>query len=161
MSIPADSLSTPEAPGDAAHAADHAHGNSLAGRVIRRLLRAAGSPPVQVRLWNGDCLQADNTAPVASVRIADRATLWRILRDPQMAVADSYCSGHLDIDGDLVEFMNASYAAMARTESRSPTMPSSDPPEHTPDPIFDTSVGSRRPADLRKVYQIPTRDSFI
>jgi cyclopropane-fatty-acyl-phospholipid synthase len=116
MSTPADSLPTPEKPGDAEQAADHTQRGSLTGRMIRRLLRAAGSPPVQVRLWNGECLQAGSTAPVASVRIADRATLWRMVRDPQMAVADSYCSGQLDIDGDLVEFMNASYAAMARAQ---------------------------------------------
>ena len=116
MSTPAESLPSSSAT-TAAPTGDSVRGGSLEGRLIRRLLSAAGSPPVEIRLWTGERLVAGSVVPVASVLIKNRATLLRILRDPQMAVPDSYCSGDLEIDGDLVQFMIASYAAMARAEA--------------------------------------------
>src|SRR5580765_3791730 len=106
--------SAPEYESGVAAPRRQAHSGSLEARLLRRMLQAVGNPAIELRLWNGDCIRAPGAAPVATIRVADRATLFSILRDPQIAAGDAYCSGHLDIDGDLVQFIGEVYRAMAR-----------------------------------------------
>src|SRR5690606_8963961 len=45
------------------------------------------------------------------VRVNDRATLRRLLRRPDFEFADAYVAGRIEADGDLVDLMNAVFAA--------------------------------------------------
>jgi len=89
---------------------------SLEARLLGRLLAAVGSPPVEFRLWNGERVAAPGGTPTSAVRIADRATFYAFLRDPQLRFGDGYSSGHIEVEGDLIEFMHAVYRGMARSD---------------------------------------------
>jgi cyclopropane-fatty-acyl-phospholipid synthase len=116
MGTSAESLSACEPAGPPP--SDLARSGSLEARLLRRLLRAVGEPAIELKLWNGESVQAAGAAPVATVRIDDRATLYRILRDPHVGVGDAYSSGDIDIDGDLLQFIKETYRAAARAEPR-------------------------------------------
>lgn len=90
---------------------------SLEAWMLQSLLRTAGEPAIEIQLGNGARVSVPETTPIASMRIADRGTLLRILRNPQIGVGDAYSDGGLEIDGDLVEFMQEVYRAAARAGS--------------------------------------------
>ncbi|HUY84217.1 MAG TPA: cyclopropane-fatty-acyl-phospholipid synthase family protein [Steroidobacteraceae bacterium] len=87
-------------------------------RLLRRLLAAIGDPPLDFALdWTGERIEARSGAVVATVRIADRATLLGLLADPQLRFGDAYSDGRIEIDGDLIALMNVLYrSASARDE---------------------------------------------
>ncbi len=88
-----------------AHRFDPNH-RSLEGRLLRRLLSQLGNPPIEFNLrWSGERVAPAGTSPVEIVRLADRRTLFGLLLDPQIRFGDAYCSGQIEIEGDLVKFM--------------------------------------------------------
>ena len=50
--------------------------------------------------------------------IHDRATLWRLITNPLLNFGDDYSAGLIEIEGSLVEFMEAIYRAMDRGPRR-------------------------------------------
>ena len=86
-------------------------------RLARRLLRAIGSPPVGLVLWNGEeiaesnrsrhtpCAVVPHTACadyVARILFRDRAAFWKVLLDPNFQFGEAYAEGRLEVGGDLV-----------------------------------------------------------
>ncbi len=53
-------------------------------------------------------------APVATMVIQDRSTLAGLLRDPEVSFGDAYMDGRIEVEGDLVRFLEAIYQAMER-----------------------------------------------
>jgi hypothetical protein len=51
-------------------------------------------------------------APVATMVIQDRNTLAGLLRDPEVSFGDAYMDGRIEVEGDLVRFLEAIYRAM-------------------------------------------------
>jgi len=80
-------------------------------RLARTLYEKAGSPPVRVLLWDGTEIGADDA--VATLRIHSRNTLLRLLLHPDLYFGEAYMHGELEVDGDLVEFLEAVYRARA------------------------------------------------
>jgi cyclopropane-fatty-acyl-phospholipid synthase len=95
---------------------DSISGGSIETRMLRRLLGAIGDPPVEFQLWNGERVAPVGVAVQNRIRIADRSTLLGVLGDPQLRFGDSYSAGKIDIDGDLIEFMNGVYRSLARAD---------------------------------------------
>jgi cyclopropane-fatty-acyl-phospholipid synthase len=89
---------------------------SFKGRLVARLLRTFGDPPVELVLWNGERIAPPRLRPVATVRLADRGVLLALVRDPQLAFGDLYSEGRLDIEGDLVALLETVYHGSAGTE---------------------------------------------
>ena len=56
-------------------------GSSFEGKMLRRLLGVVGNPPIEFVLWTGERITT-HPAPSATVRIADRATLLGLAKDP-------------------------------------------------------------------------------
>lgn len=90
--------------------------------LIRRMLRALGNPPIEIVLWDGERLGSDPgttrstvahgaQAPVASIRLADRRTLWRLVAEPDLHFGDAYTAGRIEVEGDLLAFLDAVYRA--------------------------------------------------
>lgn len=73
--------------------------------LARRLLRAVGSPPVRLVLWNGEEIAASDAPPPARVVLRDRATFWKVLLDPNYQFGEAYSDGRLVVEGDLVAFL--------------------------------------------------------
>ncbi|MEN6449375.1 MAG: cyclopropane-fatty-acyl-phospholipid synthase family protein [Thermoguttaceae bacterium] len=72
--------------------------------LAARALRAMGDPPARLVLWNGDEI-ANNTRPIASLMFRDRATFWKVLLDPNLEFGEAFAAGRLEVEGDLVAFL--------------------------------------------------------
>ena len=82
-------------------------------RILRLLLKTMGNPPVRFLLWNGEEVSGGADAPIAQVFVADRTALLRLVVNPDLHFGECYSSGRVDVDGDLVEFLEAVYRASA------------------------------------------------
>src|SRR5262245_51734647 len=88
---------------------------SVEARLLRRLLRLFGNPPFAFVLWTGERIATAPGELVASVRIADRATLLGLIRDPRMRFGDAYSDGKVEIEGDIVQLLEAIYRGNGAT----------------------------------------------
>jgi cyclopropane-fatty-acyl-phospholipid synthase len=86
---------------------------SLETRLIRTLLHAFGNPPIAFSLWNGEKIAPLGSAPVATLRIADRRTLLRLCTDPDLQFGELYCSGKIDVDGSILRMIEELYVGAA------------------------------------------------
>jgi cyclopropane-fatty-acyl-phospholipid synthase len=97
---------------DDAPAPGQTHG-SLAARLLRRLLSSFGNPPVEFVLWSGERVAPEGAAAATiKIRIHDRATLLRVLRDPQVQFGEAYSSGRVEVEGDLIQLIELIYRGM-------------------------------------------------
>lgn len=86
--------------------------------LLRTFLRAMGAPAIRVVLWNGESVCVTDAGvtdaqPVATVRLQDRRTLWRLVYNPELEFGEAYSEGRLLVDGDLVELMQTAFQAQA------------------------------------------------
>lgn len=88
-------------------------------RLLRRLLQDIGNPPVQVVLWDGEELSPAIEKPVARVIIRERSTLYRLLRDAELYFGEDYRTGRIEVEGDLVSFLETAYKAISTSSSES------------------------------------------
>jgi cyclopropane-fatty-acyl-phospholipid synthase len=91
---------------------------SFEGRLLRRLLSDLGDPPVEFVLWSGERIAPPGAAPAIKIRINDRGTLFRVLRDPQVQFPDAYSAGKVEVEGDLVQLIALIYRGMAADEGK-------------------------------------------
>ena len=75
--------------------------------AARKLLEAAGSPPLRIALWNGDSVGAPPAESVGTLHLRDREALLRFLFDPELEFGDLYVEGRLHIVGSLVKVLEA------------------------------------------------------
>jgi len=103
LTIPA--FGAGESGGDAA-----AHERWLA----RKLLELAGTSTLRLVLWNGEEV-ALGDAPPAVLRLVlrDRGALYKLLTDPALHFGDLYSAGRLEVEGDLVHFLELAYRVIA------------------------------------------------
>jgi cyclopropane-fatty-acyl-phospholipid synthase len=82
---------------------------SIDARIAHRLLTALGNAPIEFVLgWSGERIAGPGT-PVAQIRFADRATLWGVVADPRIRFGDAYSEGRIDIEGDMLAFLEIVY----------------------------------------------------
>ncbi len=79
--------------------------------VVRRMLQALGDAPLAVVLWNGEELHTARNAPIARVCLRDRGALYRLLARPDLHFGDLYSAGRIEVEGNLVQFLEAIYGA--------------------------------------------------
>ena len=84
-------------------------GSALDRGIVRRLLATLGEPQFDFLLWNGERVTSAAEHKVATIRIADRSTLLGLVRSPDIEFGDGYAEGRIEVDGDLVEFLQALY----------------------------------------------------
>ncbi len=78
--------------------------------LLRTMMTALPGAGYEVVLWDGSSA-GDKTG--LRVHIRDRAALWRVVRDPSVHFGDLYAAGRIDVEGDLVTFLESTYAALA------------------------------------------------
>src|SRR6185369_15090585 len=81
--------------------------------LLRALMKGVGSPPVGAALWDGKDATEVTGAPLRLV-IRSRGTLLRLITNPLLYFGDDYSAGNIEIEGDLVSFLELIYRAMAR-----------------------------------------------
>src|ERR1700677_4628830 len=80
--------------------------------LLSRILDATGSAPVRLLVKGGADVSPSGAAPVATMVIQDRRTLAGLLRDPEVNFGDAYMDGRIEVEGDLIRFLEAIYQAM-------------------------------------------------
>jgi hypothetical protein len=69
-------------------------GDSLEARLLRRLLRSFGDPPIEFHLlWSNERVSGAVTGPLEQLRITDRRTPLGLLYDAHMRFGDAYVAG--------------------------------------------------------------------
>jgi cyclopropane-fatty-acyl-phospholipid synthase len=85
---------------------------------LDRLLRFMGSPAIRFQLWDGSRIAAADD-PVATVHLRSRKALWRLLSNPGLNFGDDFSAGAIEVEGDLVMFLEVLYAAQASNHKAS------------------------------------------
>jgi cyclopropane-fatty-acyl-phospholipid synthase len=95
---------------------------SAAGKLLAKLLAGSGNPPVEFVLPSGERVRNPAGEVVARVSFTDSSALFGLLRDPQVRFGDAYSDGRVEIEGDLVRFMEEVYRASARSKEPRPLL---------------------------------------
>lgn len=83
--------------------------------LLRLMYRAINKPPIQISLWNGLTVKPDTgLTPVAHIHIHDRGSFYRLFLNPDLYFGEGYSQGGIDIDGDIVEALEACYSGMQK-----------------------------------------------
>ena len=77
--------------------------------LLRTMMSALPGPGYEVVLWDGS--RAGDTTGMR-VRILDRDALRQVVRNPALHFGDLYAAGRIEVDGDLVTFLERTYAAL-------------------------------------------------
>jgi cyclopropane-fatty-acyl-phospholipid synthase len=93
---------------------------SMDGRLLRYILRSLGDPPVRVSLWNGESASPAAGEPIAHVRIASRASLLKMLADPEFQFGECFCDGGIEVEGDLVSLLETLIRALSESAASAP-----------------------------------------
>ncbi len=83
--------------------------SSIERWLLQKILGALGHAPVRLVLDNGPGISPPGATPVATIFIRDRATLFRLLLNPEIGLGDGYADGTIEVDGDLVSVIEAVY----------------------------------------------------
>ena len=77
--------------------------------LVGKLLQKLGNPDVAVRYWDGS-LHEHRYFPV-TMALCDRGSLWRLITNPFLNFGDDYSTGRIEIEGGLVNFLEAIFRA--------------------------------------------------
>jgi len=92
---------------------------TLFARISRRL-----SPlPIRFRLWNGKVLRPSPDPHCVTMRIANLSTLFRVLINPSLHLAEGYARGEVEVEGDLQEAAGAIFRRWPRDVPSTSAMP--------------------------------------
>jgi cyclopropane-fatty-acyl-phospholipid synthase len=81
----------------------------LATRALETLLERLEDVPIRIALCDGREVGAPADRALATVRLADRRALLRLLYDVELEFGELYREGRLQVDGDLVGLMRAAF----------------------------------------------------
>lgn len=82
--------------------------------LLTRVAQAVGNPPVRLALEGSAGVSPSEGNALTAVLIRDRKTLASLVLNPEIAFGDGYTSGDIEIQGDLVRFLEAVYGSIAR-----------------------------------------------
>ena len=84
--------------------------------LVKKMLDVVGNPPVRISLWDGLEVTPHRDDPVAIMVYCDRAALLKTILDPELHWGDLYCSGRVEFEGDMAEFMETIYRGISGKE---------------------------------------------
>ncbi|MGP1684666.1 MAG: class I SAM-dependent methyltransferase, partial [Giesbergeria sp.] len=118
-----------EAYGKATNAGDHVRAHkpeprlALGNKVfsaekllLARMMESLGNPPLDLVLWDGQEIVSQGNPPLARVLIRDRGTLLKLIANPELAFGEMYTAERIEVQGNLVDCLEAIYRALPRTE---------------------------------------------
>jgi len=73
--------------------------------ALGRVLELLDNPPIEIVLWNGEVIGGGKGEPEARLRIHHRSFLLRLLYRPDLYFGEAYSQGEIDVEGDLVRFL--------------------------------------------------------
>ena len=75
--------------------------------VLSKIQARMRDAPVRIALWDGTTFYSVPATPVATVRVADRRALWRVVRHQDVGLGDGFRDGGITVEGDLVGAVEA------------------------------------------------------
>lgn len=88
--------------------------------ALHKLLALLGNPAIQFVLWNGERLPDSDSKPCKRLHIHDRHTLWRLAFNPDLYFGDAYTQGSIEVEGDLVSFLETLYRSAPQADQQDP-----------------------------------------
>ena len=82
---------------------------------IQQIVRTA---PIRFRLWDGFELSSAAGSPAATLTFNERSALLGWMWDPELNFGETYMSGLVTVDGDLLGLLEAIYRAFSRPRRR-------------------------------------------
>ncbi len=82
--------------------------------LLRALRRIVGHAPVRLAIGDSSEEITNSTALLPSIRFGDRATVLRVLANPEMGFGDGYSGGEVEVDGDLVNVLEKVYRSPSK-----------------------------------------------
>ena len=79
-------------------------------RLFRRLFPKF-SVPLHVALWNGEEFATAPGVPIARVRFRERSVFLGVMMNPDLGFGDGYSDGRIELEGDLVAFLESVFRA--------------------------------------------------
>ena len=81
--------------------------------MARKLHDLLGYPPLDFVLWNGETIRAADMPSRNRLHFRDSDVLQKLLMNPPLHFGDLYSAGRIEVEGDLVESLVATYRAVA------------------------------------------------
>lgn len=81
--------------------------------MARKLHDLLGYPPLDFVLWNGETIHAADKPTKNRLHFRDSEVLQKLLMNPALHFGDLYSAGRIEVEGDLVESLVATYHAVA------------------------------------------------
>lgn len=81
--------------------------------LARKMLSLLGDPPLQMVLWNGEEITTSSARPAAHIALRRRSALYKLLSNPNLQFGDLYSVGSVEVEGDLVKFLEIIYGTRA------------------------------------------------
>ena len=91
----------------------------LERRLLCKMLDLMNFMPVRFVLWDGQEVAPSAAAPVASILVSDRDALLRLIANPDLQFGELYGAGRIDVQGSLVEVVQALFLARSRARAGS------------------------------------------
>lgn len=83
--------------------------------LLHQMFDRLGKPPIGAVLWSGEEISSTDDEPTARIIIRDRKALFKLLINPDLNFGDAYSEGAIDVEGNLVEFLETLYRALSKT----------------------------------------------
>ncbi len=109
LALPRAARSLPREPEDDGKPALDGNVRVLDRWLVRKLMEAVGSPPFSMVLWDGEEVWTPSGKPAARIVIHNRAALQSMVMSPEMGFGDGYSLGEVEVQGDLVRFLETVY----------------------------------------------------
>ncbi len=84
--------------------------------LLARMMESLGSPPLDLVLWDGQEIASLEKPALARVLIRDRGALLKLIANPELGFGEMYTADRIDVQGNLVDCLEAIYRAFPRTE---------------------------------------------
>jgi cyclopropane-fatty-acyl-phospholipid synthase len=84
--------------------------------LLARMMESLGSPPLDLVLWDGQEIASPAKLAVARVVIRDRGALLKLIANPELGFGEMYTAERVEVQGNLVDCLEAIYRALPRTD---------------------------------------------
>ena len=84
--------------------------------LLARMMESLGNPPLDLVLWDGQEIATPAKPPLARVLIRDRGALLKLIANPELGFGEMYTAERIEVQGNLVDCLEAIYRALPRTD---------------------------------------------
>ena len=84
--------------------------------LLARMMESLGNPPLDLVLWDGQEIASLANHSTARVLIRDRGALLKLIANPELGFGEMYTADRIEVQGNLVDCLEAIYRAMPRTD---------------------------------------------